>query len=137
VHDEKAALLNGVAGHAGLFGPAADVEAVAEWYLAPLHGRPTPLDPGLARAAVREAAPDPVLRRGLGWALKTSDDNSCGARMSPSTFGHTGFTGTCVWADPERDAIVTILTNAVHFGRSDLRAVRAAICDAAMDALDR
>jgi len=137
VHDEKAALMNGIAGHAGLFGAAADVEQLAEWYLAAVHGRPTPLDPELAREAVREAAPDPVLRRGLGWALKTSDDNSCGARMSRATFGHTGFTGTCVWADPERDAVVTILTNAVHFGRSDLRAVRAAICDAALDALDR
>jgi CubicO group peptidase (beta-lactamase class C family) len=137
VHDEKAALLNGIAGHAGLFGSAADTEALAAWYLAALRGRPTPLDAGLARDAVREAAPDAVLRRGLGWALKTSDENSCGARMSAATFGHTGFTGTCVWADPERDAIVTILTNAVHFGRSDLREVRAAICDAAMDALDR
>jgi len=137
VHDEKAALMNGVAGHAGLFGCAADVEQLAEWYLAPVQGRPTPLDPSLAREAVREAAPDAILRRGLGWALKTSDDNSCGARMSPETSGHTGFTGTCVWADPRRDAIVTILTNAVHFGRGDLRAVRAAICDAAMDALDR
>jgi CubicO group peptidase (beta-lactamase class C family) len=137
VHDEKAALLNGIAGHAGLFGAAADVETLAEWYLAALHGRATPLDPGLAREAVREQAPDAVLRRGLGWALKTSDENSCGARMSRATFGHTGFTGTCVWADPQRDAIVTILTNAVHFGRNDLRSVRAAICDAAMDALDR
>jgi CubicO group peptidase (beta-lactamase class C family) len=137
VHDEKAALMNGVAGHAGLFGDAADVERLAEWYLAALRGRSTPLDPGLAREAVREAAPDAVLRRGLGWALKTSDENSCGARMSPDTFGHTGFTGTCVWADPERDAVVTILTNAVHFERSDLRAVRVAICDAAMEALDR
>jgi CubicO group peptidase (beta-lactamase class C family) len=137
VHDEKAALLGGVAGHAGLFGTAADVESLAEWYLAVLHGRPSPLAAELAREAVREQAPDAILRRGLGWALKTSDENSCGARMSPATFGHTGFTGTCVWADPERDAIVTILTNAVHFGRTDVRAVRAAICDAAMDALDR
>jgi CubicO group peptidase (beta-lactamase class C family) len=137
VHDEKAALMNGVAGHAGLFGPARDVELLAEWYLGALHRRPSPLDPELARAAVQEQAADPVLRRGLGWALKTSDENSCGARMSRASFGHTGFTGTSVWADPERDAVVTILTNAVHFGRSDLREVRAAICDAALDALDR
>jgi CubicO group peptidase (beta-lactamase class C family) len=136
VHDEKAALMNGVAGHAGLFGPARDVERLAECYLAALRGRPTPLDPGLAREAVREAAFDPVLRRGLGWALKTGDENSCGTKMSAQTFGHTGFTGTCVWADPERDASVTILTNAVHFGRTDLRGVRVAICDAAMEALD-
>jgi CubicO group peptidase (beta-lactamase class C family) len=136
VHDEKAYLMNGVAGHAGLFADAADVARAAEWYLAALHDRPSPLDPGLARLAVREAAFDPVLRRGLGWALKTTDANSCGAAMSRSAFGHTGFTGTSVWADPERDASVVLLTNAVHFGRTDLRAVRAAICDAAVAAID-
>ncbi len=137
VHDEKAALAGGAAGHAGLFGPARDVAALAEWYLAALHDRPTPLDRALARAAVTEQAYDPVLRRGLGWALKTSDENSCGTRMSPHTFGHTGFTGTCVWADPERDCSVTLLTNAVHYGRTDTRRIRSAVCDAAMDALDR
>ena len=136
VHDEKAHLMNGIAGHAGIFADAADVARLAEWFAAPLHGRPSPLDPGLAREAVSEAAFDPVLRRGLGWALKTSDENSCGARMSRSTFGHTGFTGTSVWADPERDLTVVFLTNAVHFGRSDLRLVRSAVCDAAAAAVD-
>jgi CubicO group peptidase (beta-lactamase class C family) len=91
----------------------------------------------LALAATSEAAPDAILRRGLGWALKTSDDNSCGAAMTRASFGHTGFTGTCVWADPERDLSITILTNAVHFGRHDLRDVRAAICDAAVEAYGR
>ncbi|MEA2663129.1 MAG: hypothetical protein QOI11_73 [Candidatus Eremiobacteraeota bacterium] len=136
VHDEKAYLCNGVAGHAGLFGDACDVALLGEWYLAALHGRATPLDPELAREAVREQAWDPVLRRGLGWALKTSAENSCGARMAPETFGHTGFTGTCVWADPARDLNVVLLTNAVHHGRSDTRAIRAAVCDAAAAAVD-
>jgi CubicO group peptidase (beta-lactamase class C family) len=134
VHDEKAALAGGVAGHAGLFGDARDVARLAEWYLAPRFGRPAPLPAALLLAATEQQADDPVLRRGLGWALKTSDENSCGAAMSRSTFGHTGFTGTCVWADPERDCSIVILTNAVHYGRTDLRAVRAAICDAAMEA---
>jgi CubicO group peptidase (beta-lactamase class C family) len=133
VHDEKAALAGGVAGHAGLFGAACDVARLAEWYLGPLHGRPSPLPPALAAPAVTEQAPDPVLRRGLGWALKTSAENSCGALMSMHTFGHTGFTGTCVWADPLRDLTVVILTNAVHYGRHDLRDVRAALCDAAVE----
>ena len=52
--------------------------------------------------------------------------------MSSASFGHTGFTGTCIWADPQRDLNVVILTNAVHFGRHDLRDVRAALCDAAV-----
>jgi CubicO group peptidase (beta-lactamase class C family) len=132
VHDEKAALAGGVAGHAGLFGTARDVALLGEWYLAPLRGRPSPLPAGIAVDAVREQAADPVLRRGLGWALKTSDDNSCGAAMSPSAFGHTGFTGTCIWVDPERDLTIVILTNAVHYGRHDLRDVRAALCNAAV-----
>ncbi len=136
VHDEKAYLMNGVAGHAGLFADAAGVARLGEWYLAALRGRPTPLDRGLARVAVAEAAPDPVLRRGLGWALKTSADNSCGGRMSHATFGHTGFTGTSLWVDPERDLAVILLTNAVHYGRTDIRAIRAAVCDAAVAAVD-
>jgi CubicO group peptidase (beta-lactamase class C family) len=132
VHDEKAALAGGVAGHAGLFGNAHDVARLGEWYLGPLHGRRSPLPAALTNAAIAEQAPDAVLRRGLGWALKTNDTNSCGAAMAPATFGHTGFTGTCIWVDPVRDLNVVILTNAVHYGRHDLRDVRAAICDAAV-----
>ena len=133
VHDEKAALAGGVAGHAGLFADAREVARLGEWYLGPRFGRPSPLPATLALEATREAAPDPVLRRGLGWALKTSDQNSCGARMSAETFGHTGFTGTCIWVDPLRDLNVVVLTNAVHYGRHDLRDVRAALCDAAVE----
>jgi serine-type D-Ala-D-Ala carboxypeptidase len=132
VHDEKAALAGGVAGHAGLFGDARDVARLGEWYLAPRYGRPSPLPAALTAAAITEQAPDPVLRRGLGWALKTSAENSCGPLMSPETFGHTGFTGTCIWVDPVRDLNVVVLTNAVHYGRHDLRDVRAALCDAAV-----
>ncbi len=134
VHDEKAALAGGVAGHAGLFAGAREVARLGEWYLGPRSGRPSPLPAALALEATSEAAPDPVLRRGLGWALKTSDENSCGARMSMETFGHTGFTGTCIWVDPLRDLNVVVLTNAVHYGRQDLRDVRAALCDAAVEA---
>jgi CubicO group peptidase (beta-lactamase class C family) len=137
VHDEKAYLMGGVAGHAGLFGDARDVALLGEWYLGALHGRPTPLDVALAREAVREQAYDPTLRRGLGWALKTNDDNSCGALMSPSTFGHTGFTGTSIWIDPERDLNVVLLSNNVHHGRTDLREVRAAVANAAVTEIDR
>jgi CubicO group peptidase (beta-lactamase class C family) len=137
VHDEKAYLMGGVAGHAGLFGTARDVAQLGNWYLSALHHRPTPLDAALARESVLEQADDPVLRRGLGWALKTNDENSCGALMSSSTFGHTGFTGTSIWVDPRRDLNVVLLTNAVHFGRSDIRPIRAAVADAAVKAVDR
>jgi len=128
--------MNGSAGHAGLFGSAGDVARLAEAFLAPAAARGSSLSPALARAAVTEWGADPVLRRGLGWALKTSDANSCGAAMSFATFGHTGFTGTCVWADPERDLSIVFLTNAVYFGRNDLREVRAAVCDAVVEEVD-
>jgi CubicO group peptidase (beta-lactamase class C family) len=124
VHDEKAHLMGGVAGHAGIFGNARDAARIADWYLR---------NNGLAREALREQAFDPIARRGLGWVLKTSDENSCGAKMGPNTFGHTGFTGTCVWSDPDRDLTVVLLTNTVHYGRHDTRDLRAAICDAAVD----
>lgn len=137
VHDEKAYLLNGVAGHAGLFGAACDVAALVEAFLGPVHGRSSKLLPSkLAVEAISEQSEDDVLRRGLGWMLKKREDNSCGTRMGAGTFGHTGFTGTCAWADPTRDAQIVFLTNAVYFGRSDLREVRASICDAVIEELD-
>ncbi len=119
VHDEKAYLMGGAAGHAGLFGTAADVAALTESYLGPVNGRAGhhPLPPAIVREAISEQAGDPMLRRGLGWALKTTDDNSCGRWMERSSFGHTGFVGTCVWADPARDLQGVLLTNAVYFGR--------------------
>jgi CubicO group peptidase (beta-lactamase class C family) len=113
VHDEKAALAGGAAGHAGLFADARDVARLGEWYLGPRYGRPSPLPVALTVAATSEQAADP---------------------MSVQTFGHTGFTGTSIWVDPVRDLNVVFLSNAVHYGRRDLRNVRAAICDAAVAA---
>lgn len=134
VHDEKAALMGGVSGHAGLFGTAADVAAIAEPYLAEVCGRPqSALPPELAREAVAEAAYDAVLRRGLGWALKTSDRNSCGPLFSPSSFGHTGFTGVALWADPQRDLCAVLLTNSVYFGRRDSHPLRGAFFGACIE----
>jgi len=135
VHDEKAWLMGGVAGHAGLFGTARDVALLAQVYLGPACGRPSPaLSAALAREAIQQWGADVVLRRGLGWALKTTDQNSCGRLMSSDAFGHTGFTGTCVWADPARDLVVVLLTNSVYYGRSDTRDLRAGVCDDAVAA---
>jgi CubicO group peptidase (beta-lactamase class C family) len=137
VHDEKAYLMGGVAGHAGLFGSASDVAWLAQQYLAPLCGRGgSLLDADVAREATREQAADPVLRRGLGWALKTTDENSCGRFFSRSAFGHTGFVGTCIWADPERDCAGVLLTNSVYFGRFDTRDLRAAFYEGLIEDLN-
>ena len=57
--------------------------------------------------------------RGLGWILKSAAFSSCGDFFSPSSYGHTGFTGTSIWFDPEIKLHVILLTNRVHFGRQD------------------
>ena len=135
VHDEKAYLMGGVAGHAGLFGTAQDVAWLAEQYLKPLRGDAGVLPGALADEAISQQADDAILRRGLGWALKTRDDNSCGRWFSRETFGHTGFVGTCVWADPVRDCSGVLLTNSVYFGRNDSRDLRAAFYEALIEDL--
>ena len=75
----------------------------------------------------------PGSSRALGWdtMLPTS---SCGTRMSARAFGHTGFTGTSLWIDPERDVYVVLLTNRVHPARSNeaIKQVRPAVHDAVM-----
>ena len=137
VHDEKAYLMGGVAGHAGLFGNAADVARIAALYLpeGTVGQDRTIVSRALLAQAVREQAYDPVLRRGLGWALKTSDANSCGRWYSGRSFGHTGFTGTCVWADPQLNLNVVLLTNSVYFGRGDIRDFRASVYEAVVEDL--
>jgi CubicO group peptidase (beta-lactamase class C family) len=136
VHDEKAYLMGGAAGHAGLFGTAADVAALTELYLGGIHGRATSIPLVLIGEAISEQAYDPVLRRGLGWALRTSDENSCGRRFDAASFGHTGFVGTCVWADPVRDLQAVLLTNSVYFGRHDTRELRSAFYEAVIEESD-
>jgi len=112
VHDENAAALGGVAAHAGLFGTAEAVGAFARMVLATFN-TPTPL--GLPATMKLFATRTGVAQssRALAWdtALPTS---SCGTRMSSAAIGHTGFTGTSLWIDWERDFYVVLLTNRVH-----------------------
>jgi serine-type D-Ala-D-Ala carboxypeptidase len=139
VHDENAAALGGVAAHSGLFGTAAAVGAAARWWLALLRGaddRSTGVDAAAARLFVQRSSV-PGSSRALGWdtMLPTS---SCGTRLSASSVGHTGFTGTSLWLDPERDLYFVLLTNRVHptRHRNDIQPVRRAFHDAAMTDLD-
>lgn len=114
VHDENAAALGGASGHAGLFGPAGAVVALARAFAKP-DGHFLPSE--LISQAVREQAQSDDERRGLGWKLWTPYPDASGVDLSTSAFGHTGFTGTSVWTDPKRDVTVTLLTNRVYFGR--------------------
>ncbi|HYT77424.1 MAG TPA: serine hydrolase domain-containing protein [Vicinamibacterales bacterium] len=126
VHDENAWALGGAAGHAGLFGTAAAVGAFARTVLA--HPET------LARVARKSTVPGSS--RALGWdtMLPTS---SCGTRLSPRAIGHTGFTGTSLWIDPERDLYVVFLTNRVHPTRENngIQDVRRAVHDQIVDDL--
>ncbi|MEZ4630931.1 MAG: serine hydrolase domain-containing protein [Deinococcales bacterium] len=111
VHDENAYALGGAAGHAGLFGIAEDVARYAQAWLK--------LDEVLAsRILLKEAQReqcrgDDGVRRGLGWQLGWGST----PLTSPGTFGHTGFSGTSLWIDPEQGWFAVLLTNRIHPNR--------------------
>jgi serine-type D-Ala-D-Ala carboxypeptidase len=136
VHDENAWALGGAAGHAGLFGTAAAVGAFARVTLLTLAGQDILANAATARDFIRKPGV-PGSSRALGWdtMLPTS---SCGTLMSPTAIGHTGFTGTSLWIDWERDLYVVLLTNRVHPTRDNERigAVRRALHDAVVAAVD-
>jgi CubicO group peptidase (beta-lactamase class C family) len=112
VHDENARALGGVAGHAGLFGTAADVGAFARLVLRTFR-EPTALGtPALMRVMATPSSV-PSSSRANGWDTMRPT-SSCGALMSPAAIGHTGFTGTSIWIDPSRDLYVVLLMNRVH-----------------------
>ncbi|MFN2637371.1 MAG: serine hydrolase domain-containing protein [Gemmatimonadaceae bacterium] len=133
VHDENAYALGGVAGHAGLFSTAADLSVFAQMMLnggeyngVQIISRPT-VDLFTSRA---------FGHRALGWDTADGDYGS-GRYLGPTAYGHTGFTGTSMWIDPERQMFVILLTNRVHAARALRPAkvisdVRADLSDAAV-----
>jgi CubicO group peptidase (beta-lactamase class C family) len=135
VHDENCWALGGAAGHAGLFGTAAAVGSFARAVLATLAGDSILSQPATMRAFIQRDDV-PGSSRALGWDTMRPT-SSCGTRMSPTAIGHTGFTGTSLWIDWERDVYVVLLTNRVHPTRENnaIRHIRPRIHDAVMDAL--
>jgi len=136
VHDENAAALGGIAGHAGLFGTTAAVGSYARHVLQVLDGRTGAVRRATLEEFVAKRSDIPGSSRALGWdtMLPTS---SCGSKMSPRAFGHTGFTGTSLWIDPEKNVYVVLLTNRVHPSRENeaIKHVRPAVHDAVMSEL--
>ena len=114
VHDENAYAVGGVAGHAGLFGTAADVSAIARVFR-----EGAVIGNELAQRARSEHVRADNVRRGLGLALRAPRDAMVGRYFSQDAYGHTGFTGTSLWIDPAIDLTVIILTNRVYFGRAN------------------
>lgn len=112
VHDLNAWALDGVAGHAGIFSSARDLAAYAQAALDGLHGRATPLFPaGTFRSWIRHES---AFGRPLGWDAPVERNSSAGEYFTRASIGHTGFTGTSLWIDPERDLFVVLLTNRVN-----------------------
>jgi CubicO group peptidase (beta-lactamase class C family) len=142
VHDENAGWLGGVSGHAGLFSTAEDLLVFGEWLLDQWHG-PHTAGPGprLPSAVVREFTRRqdlvPGASRALGWDTPSAG-SSAGIRLSARSFGHTGFTGTSIWIDPDRDLVVVLLSNRVHPTRDNPRLgpLRAVAADRAVAVIE-
>ena len=132
VHDENAYALGGVAGHAGLFSTAADLSIFAQMMLdgGEYDGQRIIADSTIALFTKRAAG-----TRALGWDT-CGGSGSCGQYLGEEAYGHTGFTGTSLWIDPQREMFVVLLTNRVHEARAKRPAkviadVRADLADAA------
>ena len=160
VHDENAALMDGVSGHAGLFGSVEDLLTFSEWMLEQAAGQPDGGAGGqvvswpgghsddiqpTTRPSIRRSNVQEFIRRqnivsgssrALGWDTP-SPGGSAGTLISASSFGHTGFTGTSLWIDPEHRLAIVLLSNRIHPSRENPRwaPVRAAVADLVMTTL--
>jgi uncharacterized protein YbbC (DUF1343 family)/CubicO group peptidase (beta-lactamase class C family) len=138
VHDPTARRMDGVAGHAGLFSTAADLSRFCRMLL---HGGTLDGSRILSPASVaRMTSPStPVgMRdvRGLGWDIDSSYASNRGELFPIGSFGHTGFTGTSLWIDPQSQAYVIFLSNRVHpDGKGDVTPLRARVATVAAAAI--
>lgn len=134
VHDENACGIGGVAGHAGLFATA---QMVARFGRKWLH-RDFIISSALYDAATSLQAGTEAQVRGLGWMLRSSENSSSGDLFSTDSYGHTGFTGTSLWIDPQRKLSVALLTNRVYDGREKpgIHALRRAVHDAIIEGIE-
>lgn len=111
VHDGNAYFLGGAAGHAGLFSTARDTLAMAQQFLAESSKLLTPPTCQLFRTNMTEGLEE---SRSLAWQLAGTKDSTAGLDLPPDSFGHTGFTGTSLWIDPEHRRVFILLTNRTH-----------------------
>ncbi|MDX3234364.1 serine hydrolase [Streptomyces sp. ME03-5709C] len=115
VHDENAEVFGRPAGHAGLFAPVADMAALAQALCRDGVGsRGRILTAAGLREMTRPRTDHLPLRRALAWQGRDGAESPAGDLAGPRTFGHTGFTGTSVFIDPDSAAYVVLLTNRVH-----------------------
>jgi CubicO group peptidase (beta-lactamase class C family) len=122
VHDETAVVLGGVSGNAGIFSTAADIAKIAAMMLNPKAGGSF-LHQVTIEKMTRNYTEGKGSNRGLGWLL-AGPDASGGDLMSSRSFGHTGFTGTSIWVDPDAGLYGILLANRVHPTRENTAFVR-------------
>ena len=139
VHDENACAMGGVAAHAGLFGTAPDLAVFCQALLnggVYNHGRIVKQGT-LETFAQRQAQPSDS-SRALGWDTP-APNCSAGSRLSPQSYGHTGFTGTSLWIDPRRRLFIVFLTNRVHPSRNNtgIQSARREVADTVAEAVDQ
>lgn len=114
VHDPRAYAMDGVAGHAGLFSTATDLAVYAQMMINQgTYGGVSILSPATVRT-MTAGYRVPGGQRGLGWDKLSGYSSNRGDGMSPSAFGHGGFTGTAMWIDPDLELFVIFLSNRVH-----------------------
>ena len=120
VHDENAFFIGGVSGNAGIFSTIGDMSIYARMLAnrGSLEGVQI-ISKKLFDDAVINHTDHNEEGRGLGFAVKGRMPVSCGKIFPVGSYGHTGFTGTCVWVDCETSQYVVLLTNRVHFGREN------------------
>jgi beta-N-acetylhexosaminidase len=139
VHDENAFALGGVSGHAGLFSTASDLAIFMQMLMnGGRYGGVQYINPSTVKLFTTKQ--NAKSTRALGWDTKTMNGYStAGTLFSENAFGHTGFTGTSIWAEPEKKLFVIFLTNRVHPTRSNTKImrVRPALHDAVMRSVVR
>ncbi|WP_031539365.1 MULTISPECIES: serine hydrolase domain-containing protein [unclassified Bacillus (in: firmicutes)] len=115
VHDENAESMGGISGHAGLFSTMKDVSRFAEMIESDgVYNGKEILPKSILQLSRKNFTPFDEEYRGLGWILKGQAGSSCGDLFSDTSYGHTGYTGTSLWFDPEIKLHVILLTNRVH-----------------------
>jgi len=135
VQDENASVLEGVAGHAGLFSTAEDVARFARTMLS--GGNPILRPETIALFTRRESSPAGT-SRALGWDTPSSPSQS-GKYFGPRSFGHLGYTGTSVWIDPDRQLSITLLTNRTwpDCQNQSIKTIRPTFHNAVVEALQK
>ena len=114
VHDPRAHLLGGIAGHAGLFSTAEDLAKYAAAMVMKGQLGETRIMSEVTWTEMTRPRNVPSGKRALGWDMKTGYSSNRGASMSDHAFGHGGFTGTALWIDPDTGLFVIFLSNRVH-----------------------